>query len=194
MSQIIRRLGTPPTARGSASGQNCPDIFELADGNFAIIGTDATKGLNAQLPSDTPLAEGDRIVTITRETLIHAKPDIPSASGGLQMRPHKADGEQSAADSLPVHTPVNRGEQHIVKIKRRIGVPPQSRKSSPSMSGQSCPDIFELSDGSFAVIGTEATADLDSELPHDASRADYERIVVITRETLIEAKRYIPDA
>jgi hypothetical protein len=62
------------------------------------------------------------------------------------------------------------------------------------MSGQSCPDIFELSDGSFAVVGREATAELDSKLPPDASRAAYERIVVITRETLIAAKKDIPDA
>lgn len=62
------------------------------------------------------------------------------------------------------------------------------------MNGQSCPDIFELSDGNFAIIGTEATALLDHELPHDASRADYERIVVVTRETLIRAKAEIPDA
>jgi len=59
---------------------------------------------------------------------------------------------------------------------------------------ETCPDIFELSDGSFAVIGTEATADLDSLLPPDAARADYERIVIITRDTLLRAKRDIPDA
>ena len=42
--------------------------------------------------------------------------------------------------------------------------------------------------------GTEATAELDPHLPSDAARADYERIVVITRETLIRAKQDIPDA
>lgn len=62
------------------------------------------------------------------------------------------------------------------------------------MSGQTCPDIFELSDGNFAVIGTEATETLDPELPSDAGRADHERIVVISRETLIRAKADIPDA
>lgn len=61
------------------------------------------------------------------------------------------------------------------------------------MTGETCPDIFELSDGNFAVIGTEATAVLDAELPPDAVRADYERIVVVTRETLVRAKADIPD-
>lgn len=62
------------------------------------------------------------------------------------------------------------------------------------MSGENCPDILELSDGSFAIIGTDRTDELDGMLPSDASRADYERIVVITRDTLLRAKRDIPDA
>ena len=37
------------------------------------------------------------------------------------------------------------------------------------------------------------TTDLDGALPADASRADYERIVVITRETLLRAKQDIPE-
>ncbi|GAA3767146.1 hypothetical protein ACFS5L_23070 [Streptomyces phyllanthi] len=77
-----------------------------------------------------------------------------------------------------------------MKIVRRLGATPRERGSA---TGQSCPDIFELSDGDFAVIGREATAELDTELPPDAARADYERIVVITRETLLRAKRDIPD-
>lgn len=78
-----------------------------------------------------------------------------------------------------------------LKIVRRIGVPPSARGSA---SGANCPDVFELSDGSFAVIGTEATEALERELPADASRADYERIVIVSRETLIRAKADIPDA
>jgi hypothetical protein len=61
------------------------------------------------------------------------------------------------------------------------------------MSGSNCPDIFELSDGRFAVIGTELTDELDGLLPADASRADYEKIVVISRDTLVRAKADIPD-
>jgi hypothetical protein len=77
-----------------------------------------------------------------------------------------------------------------LNIVRRIGASPRERGSQ---TGETCPDIFELSDGNFAVIGTEATAALDTELPADAARADYERIVVVTRETLIRAKADIPD-
>lgn len=77
-----------------------------------------------------------------------------------------------------------------MKIVRRVGASPRERGSG---TGQSCPDIFELDNGDFAVIGREATAELDPMLPPDAARADYERIVVITRETLLRAKKDIPD-
>jgi len=76
-------------------------------------------------------------------------------------------------------------------IQRRLGATPQQRGS---LSGNTCPDIFELTDGSFAVIGSDCTATLEGKLPADAGCGDHERIVVITRETLIRAKIDIPDA
>ncbi|MDO0935542.1 hypothetical protein QQY66_29145 [Streptomyces sp. DG2A-72] len=81
-------------------------------------------------------------------------------------------------------------ETRAVTVVRRLGDPPRTRGSH---TNETCPDLFELSDGNFAVIGTEATADLDPHLPPDAARADYERIVVIDRDTLIRAKKDIPD-
>jgi hypothetical protein len=77
--RIIRRLGDPPCRRGSLSGDSCPDLFELSDGNFAVIGTDATEALDAHLPADAARADHERIVVVTRETLIRAKKDIPDA-------------------------------------------------------------------------------------------------------------------
>ncbi|MFI6014847.1 hypothetical protein ACIBAG_39785 [Streptomyces sp. NPDC051243] len=82
-------------------------------------------------------------------------------------------------------------ELPAVHIARRLGDPPRLRGSQTS---ETCPDVFELSDGRFAIIGTEATAALEPLLPADAACADYERIVVISRETLVRAKRDIPDA
>ncbi len=72
-----------------------------------------------------------------------------------------------------------------ISITRRLGASPSERGS---LGNASCPDLFELNDGRFAVIGTDMTAELDEALPSDASRAEYERIVVITRETLLRAK------
>ncbi|MEU8893026.1 hypothetical protein [Streptomyces sp. NPDC048442] len=77
--EIVRRIGVSPRARGSMSGQTCPDIFELSDGDFAVIGTDSTDTLEHLLPADARRADYERIVVITRETLIRAKADIPAA-------------------------------------------------------------------------------------------------------------------
>ncbi len=76
--QIIRRLGDPPRKRGSLTAETCPDIFELADGSFAVIGTDRTEELDAELPADAARADYERIVVIPRNVLIAAKADIPS--------------------------------------------------------------------------------------------------------------------
>jgi hypothetical protein len=56
------------------------------------------------------------------------------------------------------------------------------------MGNASCPDLFELNDGRFAIIGTDMTEELSGDLPPDAGVAPYERIVVITRDTLLRAK------
>lgn len=78
-----------------------------------------------------------------------------------------------------------------MEFVRRLGRSPQERGS---LNNGTCPDIFELSTGDFAVIGTDATESLESKLPPGAARADYERIVVVSRETLLAAKRDIPEA
>jgi hypothetical protein len=74
---IIRRIGASPAERGSATNCSCPDIFELADGRFAVIGTDMTDQLDGVLPADASRASYERIVVITRDTLVRAKSDIP---------------------------------------------------------------------------------------------------------------------
>jgi hypothetical protein len=75
--EVVRRLGRTPRERGSLNNGTCPDIFELDDGRFAIIGTDETKALEGKLPDDAGLAEYERVVVITRDTLVSARRDIP---------------------------------------------------------------------------------------------------------------------
>ncbi len=77
--RFTRRLGTTPAQRRSLSNGTCPDILELDDGRFAVIGTDMTRELEAALPVDAGRAPDERIVVITRETLVAAKRDIPEA-------------------------------------------------------------------------------------------------------------------
>jgi hypothetical protein len=76
---IIRRLGISPSLREShCSGcNNCPDVFELEDGDFAVIGQDETEGLRPLLPSDAGCGAGERIVRVPRAVLIGACRDLP---------------------------------------------------------------------------------------------------------------------
>lgn len=74
-------------------------------------------------------------------------------------------------------------------IARRLGASPRQRGS---LTGETCPDIFELSTGDFAVIGTDVTETLRHALPPGCGQD--QRIVVITRETLLRARSDIPDA
>jgi hypothetical protein len=48
---ILRRVGTPPTARGSATAVSCADIFELTDGKLAVVGTNRTDEMKGGLQS-----------------------------------------------------------------------------------------------------------------------------------------------
>ncbi len=77
-SIFVRPLGSDPHADGreSPAACGCPDILELADGDFAIIGSDITN-LADQLPESAGCGPDERIVRIPRETLLGAKSDIP---------------------------------------------------------------------------------------------------------------------
>ena len=74
-----RRLGFEVSgdAHRCASGRACPDILELADGDFAVIGSDIT-GTADQLPDGSGCGPHERIVRIPRALLVRARADIPA--------------------------------------------------------------------------------------------------------------------
>ncbi len=75
-----RRIGTDPHANGveCAACDNCPDIWELDDGSFAIIGMDITDAVRAQLPATAGCGPDERIVRLPRTVLVNARQDIPN--------------------------------------------------------------------------------------------------------------------
>lgn len=75
--KIARRIGSTPQQRGSISGQTCPDVFETTDGDYLIIGTDATDELADQLPDDVIFKPGGRIIIVPAVLMADAKPDLP---------------------------------------------------------------------------------------------------------------------
>jgi hypothetical protein len=74
-----RRIGPDPHAGNAMSPATagCPDVWELANGDFAIIGTDMTESLAKLLPVSASCGVEERIVVIPRGTLTKAKDDIP---------------------------------------------------------------------------------------------------------------------
>jgi len=77
---ILRRLGSSPAERSTecAACNNCPDLFELEDGDFAVIGRDVTSEVISHLPGDAGCGSDERIVRIPRAVLLAARCEIPS--------------------------------------------------------------------------------------------------------------------
>lgn len=75
-----KRLGPDPHANGTMTGgvQGCPDIWELQDGSFAIIGIRNTSNLSPLLPPTASCGPDEEIVVIPRGILVKAKEDIPN--------------------------------------------------------------------------------------------------------------------
>lgn len=69
---------------------------------------------------------------------------------------------------------------------RRIGPGPEA------LCGHSCPDIFELPSGDFAIIGADITSEATQSLPKDAGCGPGERIIRIPRKLLVLARPEIP--
>jgi hypothetical protein len=80
--EIRRRIGPAPAVDAESRPAcyatcGCPDIFELTDGDFAIIGADITEAAGGKLPPTAGCAPDERIVRIPRKLLVLAKADIP---------------------------------------------------------------------------------------------------------------------
>ncbi|MFE3070935.1 hypothetical protein [Streptomyces sp. NPDC059247] len=74
-----RRLGKSPQELGiTTDTPDCPDLWELENGDVAVIGRDLTKALGGRLPTGVSIGPGERLVVIPRNMLIAAKQDIPN--------------------------------------------------------------------------------------------------------------------
>ena len=77
---ILRRIGPDPHANGQVTPAcyGCPDLFELDDGDFAVIGIDVTHEVIPHLPPSAGCGPDERIVRVPRRILVDAKSDIPN--------------------------------------------------------------------------------------------------------------------
>ncbi|MBM2621323.1 hypothetical protein JIG36_38060 [Actinoplanes sp. LDG1-06] len=69
-------------------------------------------------------------------------------------------------------------------IDRRL-----DRRHADCSNNITCPAVFRLQDGNFAIIGTNRTDELQNHLPPGSGVADYERIVVIPKAVMLAAVR-----
>lgn len=73
-----RRLGKSAHELGTTTGDSsCPDIWELDNGDIAVIGTDLSTAYLARLPEGVSVDPGESLVVIPHSTIVAAKADIP---------------------------------------------------------------------------------------------------------------------
>lgn len=79
-AQFKRRLGKTAAELGDSRTTNdCPDIWELDNGDIAIVGRDVTAAFADRLPEDLRIGADERLVVIPGNMLSAAKPDIADA-------------------------------------------------------------------------------------------------------------------
>lgn len=77
---MARRLGKSATELGATGGRDgCPDIWQLDNGDIAVIGRDLTAAYRGRLPEGVTIAGDERLVIIPGRMLSAAKADIPDA-------------------------------------------------------------------------------------------------------------------
>jgi len=77
--KFVKRIGPDPHANGAQTVGccNCPDIWELENGDFAVIGINITDAAKNKLPPTASCGPDEQIVRLPRKLLVNAKRDIP---------------------------------------------------------------------------------------------------------------------
>lgn len=87
--------------------------------------------------------------------------------------------------------------QTKLSFKKRCGIDPHHLpeiiEEGKSAAVDGCPDVWELSNGDFAVIGIRKTREFLPLLPESAGCGHDEEIVLVPRIVMANAKRDLPD-
>ncbi|MFE5123810.1 hypothetical protein [Streptomyces sp. NPDC056669] len=77
---FAKRLGKSAAELGNSQGEEkCPDIWQLDNGDIAVIGRDLTAVYVSRLPTGVSIGPGERLVVIPGNMLSAAKVDILDA-------------------------------------------------------------------------------------------------------------------
>ena len=75
---LVRRAGKSPQELGkTSSSPDCPDIWELSNGDFAFIGRDLTEVYRNNLPEGVSIGYDERLVVLPRDMVASARADFP---------------------------------------------------------------------------------------------------------------------
>ncbi|MFE6049356.1 hypothetical protein ACFQ6N_01200 [Kitasatospora sp. NPDC056446] len=79
-ASFVKRLGKSAKELGTSENRDeCPDIWQLSNGDIAVIGRDLTEDYGSRLPEGVVLGSGERLVVIPGLMLSVAKADIADA-------------------------------------------------------------------------------------------------------------------
>ena len=76
---FIKRLGQNGREQCS-TGARCPQILEMEEGDFAVVGPDITAEAAGALPPGPGIGPKERMVKVPRRVFIEARPEIPAAA------------------------------------------------------------------------------------------------------------------
>jgi hypothetical protein len=78
MITFLRRLGPDPHngAKRTAACDGCPDIWELDNGDIAVIGIRITRDAVPNLPASANCGPDEEIILLPRPTMLAAQQDI----------------------------------------------------------------------------------------------------------------------
>ena len=74
---FLRRLGQKRTL--CATGYNCPQILELTNGDFVVVGTDITEEAAKAMPAGPGIGPKERAVRIPRLVMVEVRSEIPTS-------------------------------------------------------------------------------------------------------------------
>lgn len=60
-------------------GYHCPQLLEMADGDFAAVGPDMTNEAIPAMPPGPGVGPNERVIRIPRKVMIGARAEIPAA-------------------------------------------------------------------------------------------------------------------
>ncbi|MFI1073433.1 hypothetical protein [Streptomyces puniciscabiei] len=77
----MRRIGSTPAERGSVGANNCPDVLELDDGDFLVIGKShllTAPEVERMNELGASIGEGESLVLVPRACILAAAKQLAS--------------------------------------------------------------------------------------------------------------------